>query len=161
MHLLDHVRDTIARHGWFCTAVFPVEGNEGMPFAYSSGFQQSRAQPDIVIVGFDHMLCHALLAQLHSGMADGSMSIPEEGGLMQGVIRNFPVKFAPLAPATIAGFARTTTAINGAEPTMMQQMILPDQNGLFPGDPGCDERYARMQDIRLVLEDQDEDPSPS
>lgn len=153
------IREKVAAHGWFCTAVFPREGDDIVSFAYTAGFQQTLAQPDVVMVGFDPRLSHQILASLYDGLKDRGLKIAPEGGLLDKVVQRFPVKLVPVPAEMIPRFAYATVQFNGDEPTVMHQLLLPDTNGKFPGDPGVNPDYEHFQDIRRIL-DNPEEPSP-
>ncbi|MCE6958778.1 DUF4262 domain-containing protein [Cereibacter sphaeroides] len=161
MDRMKLIREKVAEHGWFCTAVFPREGEDGGAFAYTTGFQQTLAQPDVVMVGFDARLSHGVIASLHEGLRSRRLTIPAEGGLLNEVIREFPVKLVPVDPEIIGRFAYATVEFNGSEPTVMHQLVLPDPDGKFPGEAGVDERYERFQDIRAILTEPDDEPRPN
>lgn len=159
MDRIGLIREKVATNGWFCTAVFPREEDEGVSFAYTSGFQQTVAQPDVVMVGFDPRMAHAILGSLYEGLKERGLTIPPEGGLLEKVVERFPVKLVPVPADMVSRFAYATVQFNGDEPTVMQQLLLPDVNGKFPGEPGVNPEYEKFQDIRLILEDP-EDPAP-
>ncbi len=156
MDRMELIREKVAKHGWFCTAVFPREEDDGVSFAYTTGLQKTAAQPDVVMVGFDQRLSHGVLQSLYEGIMERGLSIPAEGGLLDQVIAQFPVKLVPVALEDIPRFAYATVDFNGDEPTVMFQLQLPDPKGKFPGEPGVDPKYEMFQDIRMILSDPDE-----
>lgn len=150
------IRQKVSEHGWFCTAVFPRAEEDGVGFAYTSGFQQTLAQPDVVMVGFEARLSHAILDSLYGALKERGAKIPPEGGLLDKVIERFAVKLVPVPAEMIPRFAYATVRFNGEEPTVMQQLVLPDRNGKFPGEPGVDPSYEAFQDIKRILEEPEE-----
>jgi len=156
MDRMELIREKVAKHGWFCTAVFPRSQDDGVSFAYTTGFQKTIAQPDVVMVGFDQRLSHGVLASLYEGLMERGLSIPPQGGLLEKVVSGFPVKLVPVEPEHIPLFAYATVQFNDNEPTVMFQLQLPDPQGKFPGDPGVNPQYEAFQDIRQILSDPDE-----
>lgn len=153
------IEEKVAENGWFCTGVFPTEDDGSVSFAYTTGFQKTLAQPDVVMVGFDPQLAHQILASLYDGLKERGLTISPEGGLLDQVVQRFPVKLVPVPAEMIPRFAYATVQFNGDEPTVMHQLLLPDTNGKFPGDLGVHPDYEHFQDIRRILDDPEE-PSP-
>ena len=107
-------------------------------------------------------LAHELLRILYREMKSGALRLSGEGVDADGIIENFPVRLVPLSDEIVQGFAYATIRWNDSEPTVMWQVILPDRNGLFPGDPGVDPAFVRGQDPSSLIDvgPEDDEVSP-
>ena len=160
--MFERIRKAVGRYGWSATGVFPDEDRDTPAFTYSCGFQSTIAQPDLVILGINPQLAHELLRILYREMKSGALRLSGEGVDADGIIENFPVRLVPLSDEIVQGFAYATIRWNDSEPTVMWQVILPDRNGLFPGDPGVDPAFVRGQDPSSLIDvgPEDDEVSP-
>lgn len=123
----QHCIELIAEHGWMIQGIFPSAGEEGAPFAYTVGLTVA-GLPELVISGLPADVAHQLLN------AAARKSLAEEfrvGRLVTGVASvDFRVVEAPAAEVNMAWH------LYPGKPVRSLQLVWPDRDGNYPGDPG-------------------------
>lgn len=135
----------IRAHGW---AVQPVFGDEDQPsFAYTAGLC-SKGLPEILTIGLPPRTAQTILNDCAFGLTEKSL-IAEHYKPMLG-LANLPLAFRPDDEAGnlswLARGANRWASENAAPECKFIQLVLPDKNGRFPWDPGCDRIFAKTQD---------------
>jgi hypothetical protein len=138
---LARCRENVERHGWNATGT--VTADE-VAYVYTTGLTTHLGCPELVIAGLDphtgHDLLKAAVAKAEAGAA------LEPGVLYEGMAEGFVVRFRDVfRPACRLSFALT----NGfyGKSVAFRQLLWPDSSGRFPGEPGCGEWIASVQDI--------------
>jgi uncharacterized protein DUF4262 len=140
---LDQCRATIAEHGWMVQGVFPtaesVARGETLTFAYTAGLT-ARGLPEMILVGLP-------LDGAADLLNDAAKIAVERGAVefdadVDGIIAGFPVRFtaATTAPLSVA------RSLYGSRVRAVQ-MLWPDDQGRFPGDPAYDAVYGNQQPL--------------
>lgn len=94
------------------------------------------------MVGFDPGLSHQLISDVVSKIREGERyDHPRYAGQ---IIRDFDVAFRPLNSDTVHSNTGFGQAVIGSAFEAVQ-LFLPDVEGRFPWDEGCNAKYARMQ----------------
>ncbi len=108
------------------------------PFQYTVG-RSTRGLPELLIILPIHPQAgKALLNEL-----DRLMPSRLSSNTMVSVGGRYPVMLVD-ADASAKGYTRLASALNGDAPYRVQQVILCDPEGRYPGDPGCDGIYAQQ-----------------
>ena len=131
----------VAEHGFAVQYV----GGQGEPlpapaFQYTIGLQ-IHGHPELAIVSAPADWGHELLTVLARRVLDGERLLAGEilAGLAAGDLR--------LRVHAASDFLRRELrfAYVGDQPPDALQIVWPDEQGVLPGEPDCDERYARSQ----------------
>mgnify|MGYP001228282689 CR=1 FL=1 len=132
---LEKVRQLIAGYGHYVQYVGPdEEGHVG--YCYTKGLSFARAEkfPELVMAGFDPRLMQQLLNDAAERMKEGDLRL--RGPCFYGkLIQDMDAAFAPVNIST------SSSLISLDEDTEVYFVFLPDANGLFPWDDGCDPAY--------------------
>lgn len=149
---LRMVRENVEKFGWHDQGVFPTEDAPGNPFNYTVGLMENFTHPELLIVGIDPRLAHQLLSAAVERIRDGEAFTDgsETASLTEGATR---VTFRALTPEQVAatmGLARRYYV--GNDDVAALQVLLPDPNGYFPGEEGCDSDWAGLQSIDEIPE---------
>lgn len=143
--MLDEVEAKVDAYGWTPIAVH--HDDEGRPpYAYSVGFERTFGVPEIVLIGFEPRMMQGLIAEVADGLKARRLAFPVEGGRMPEVIRDFDVLLRPVPEAARLNLSRFAHAAAMPNTPRLMQLVLPDAEGRFPGEPGCDEELVRFQD---------------
>ncbi len=132
------VQENIRLHGQHLMGVIATEEGE-MPFVYTIGNHQ-RGLPELLFVGaaggdFGRMLnfLGEMMRERGKAFYDGEQV--SLGG-------KFPVKIVEAGARARADFTIQVGQYYGTQSYRVQQIVLCDTEGRFPGDPGCAEPYA-------------------
>lgn len=142
---LDDVMRQAAGHvrrlGWSATGTVT---RGGVPYTYTVGLPHSLGHPEFLVAGLPPQAAHGVIeAAIGKVRESGPL---EDGSLHEGVIVGYPVKvrkgpvFSPFRLGMANRFA------GRAVPWV--QVIWPDAERRFPGDPGCDPAMAAAQEGR-------------
>jgi hypothetical protein len=144
---IKRARELIAQHGWMVQAVLPDENQPS--FSYTVGLSQAPFyHPEIFLVGFHPDQARPLLnvagSHVKSGLRFDRTTFSDQ------IIEGNPTCFRPIKSRSAirnsnAGRAILGRAFDGV------QLILPDAEGRFPWEDGCDPSYATMQMSLLHL----------
>jgi len=145
--VLRRGRGLIAKYGWMVQAVGGGPSESEMPYSYSVGFSKNLGHPEIYMVGFDFDLSRTLINDVGNLIKNGMRF--DGACYSDSIVERFPVAFMPLERRSVirnsaAGRSMLNQVFDGV------QMFLPDPDGLFPWDDGCDPTYARIQTTRLT-----------
>jgi hypothetical protein len=140
---LKKVQDIIERHGWFVQSVMPDE--DAPAFSYSIGLWTRFRHPEIFMSGFRPELMHGLINDVAERLSSGSR-FDQDLQRASGIIKGFDIAFRTVDRSVAATFALFANDVQG-EGFDTVQLCLPDAQGRFPWDPGCDPRLAEMQMI--------------
>lgn len=152
--LLDDVRAKIRKHGF---TVISVGADEDFPpFSYTVGLA-AKGLPELVMVGLHPEIMHPVLlqaaARVHKGEAfEVSERKPE-------LIANFDCLVGAVVPEWFSQVLRIAFFECEDETFSARQIIWPDANGVFPGEPDFDARFGPQQPLLAVPPEQaDEAP---
>lgn len=133
------IQQNIAKHGRHIFCIFDNEP----PFLYTIG-NHEWGLPELLIVGdSDDTFAH-VLNRLSQMMRD-----PKRGAFRHGELVSlggkFPIKVVDASARAKQEFTLVVGHYYGTENYRVQQIVLCDPQGKFPGDPGCAEPYASQQ----------------
>lgn len=144
--VIDKLAERIAKFGWTTMTVFPLQDSDAPYFTYSIGFQARFHCPEVLFVGFSKESSNALIAGLASSLERGDIPILAAGERRSDVVRDMDVLVEGIPQAEAAGIARFAEALRGPEKLQLVQVVLPDESGLLPGEPGCNPKFVSFQD---------------
>jgi hypothetical protein len=136
--MMRKIEGNITRCGWHSTGV-------GGGFLYTTGLA-GRGHPELVIAGLPPDTAHGLVASAYDVILAGTALGP--GEVYEGIIVGFPVRFADVDQDSCRHPLSVTTRFYGRQVPALQ-LLWPDPQGRFPGEPYCDRRMAAAQDISV------------
>jgi len=140
-------RELIKQHGWMVQHVF---GDEKEPaFSYTVGLSQNHAHPEVYMVGINPETCQSILNGVGRHVRDGLRF--DAPGYSDVIVDGYLAAFRPVSKKSVLKYSNAGRAMLNASFEAMQ-LFLPDVEGRFPWDEGCDPRYASIQTSLLVLE---------
>lgn len=138
----------IKRFGWHVQAVMPGPEDVGLrTFAYTVGMPKTLKHAELMMIGFRPELMQSLLnvagEQIKEGVRFGDWTSSDK------VIQGFPVWFREVPEITARKWALLSEQRYKGPEFGLLQMFLPDVNGLFPWDPGCNPQFIETQGMFL------------
>lgn len=134
------VRDHIATYGWHVQAVFA--GPARLGWVYTIGFGDSLDHPDMVVYGLSDEVATVLLNGIGDALAEGrTFRLGERYGDFLGDI---DIEFRETLPRWSPAHFGKANDWYGSYPTMWQ-VVLPDRENRFPGDPGEESSVFQLQ----------------
>jgi len=140
---MQTVRENIRKHGFFVQGVFPTKYEPGELFLYTIGFWQKWQHPEIVIFGVPPEVAHQLLWNVWHHVEGGGRI--QDGQQVPNIAEGYLAHFrsAPTNhPRYSFGVAR---AYYGHSDFEVLQLVIPDEQGRWPWEPGYPEGLARSQ----------------
>ena len=135
-------RENIARDGWHATGVLAEPGKPG--YIYTTGLTVTYRHPELVITGLPPEAAHGVLCAAVDRIEENGPLEP--GSEYDRIAAGFTVRVRDIAPA----FCRLSFAVSNryyGKAVPVRQVVWPDRDGRFPGEPGCDPGMAAVQDI--------------
>lgn len=126
--LVAKARADIERVGW--SAVGVGAGPDSETFTYTAGLT-AQGHHELIIVGLDPYVAHGILAAAVQELQAGVRF--SDGALVTGVLVDYTAKLVACGNEHLT-MARS---IYGSE-VMALQIVWPDTDGRYPGDPGYD-----------------------
>lgn len=143
------IKDMMASHGYAQLSVHDPES--GLPgYAFTIGLTQSRQTPELFCMGVAPDIAAQLFAHCVAAHDRGSCDLTAKDGELKNVIEGFVLGLRRLPSAV-------TRLVNAARPDSfndiktLAQVLLPDNAGRFPGQPGCDAHIAAAQDADWLV----------
>lgn len=139
------IRHWVEKLGWAVQLVEEGASDTEPPFAYTVGLTESFDHPELVVVGQRPEMMQFMLNECADRVKSGTRLQP--GAQLDEVIEGFQVEIRALDPALLRflGYARW---FHGERPFEALQILWPDQEGRFPGDPLADRRAESRQQLR-------------
>ncbi len=141
--LLSRCRAIVARYGWQVTYVFADPDTGTPPFAYTTGLWATFSHPELVLTAIPRQAAHGILNAAGQAIAGGR---PLDGGTTRPDLANLPVRVLDVDLSRCRLPFGMTNLFYG-QPAPVRQLVWPDPDGRFPGDPRCDPQMAALQDI--------------
>lgn len=143
----QRIASLVAEHGHMIQGVMTDP-----PFAYTAGLYRTHALPEIVVMGLAPQIAHTILNDVARQMKAGGLT-PLGGVDFDEVFAGAPARFRLLGAREVDEHLAIAAAVNGRDDFPAWQLIWPDPQGRFPGDPGCPPMTAALQDLRFTLAD--------
>lgn len=147
--LLKKIKRDIGESGWSTISVFPTMTDPGVHFSYSIGFREHDAHPEVIILGIPSEYAHSIIRTLYERVAAGERF--EAGQRLDEVLEEYEVELR--AVASDGAPLNMAKAYYDVDELPALQIVWPDKEGLFPGEEGCDEGCAEIQDLEKVRAD--------
>lgn len=146
---VDQVRDTVARQGW---TTQPVLGD--IPYCYTVGLSlrpgNSAPHDEVLVSGLHPDVACAVLNHVARRVLDGTL-LPAEGAVFGEVFQGVPARFRKMTARHAEAALRLARALGETQAIGGWQLLWPDAQGRFPGDPECAPEAAHAQDLEAAL----------
>ncbi|MGX4657846.1 DUF4262 domain-containing protein [Micromonospora sp. SCSIO 07396] len=128
----EHLIDTT---GWAVTHVLPTDDSDTTPFTYTVGLT-AHDHPELLTAGLSPEIAHSLLNELAHRVHDRAERFTH-GQRIHNLITSYDAIIidGPPTDDLLPGMA---IARYGRARVRLQQMVWPDQQGLFPWETGYD-----------------------
>ncbi len=143
------VEQMIAENGYAQISMHdPASGLPG--FAFTIGLEQSRQVPELFCMGLAPDTAAQLFAICIEGHDAAIFDLAEGNQSVSGLVDGYGLRFRSVPPAVVL---RTNLARprRSEEISKLVQLLVPDDNGVFPGDAGCVAGVAAAQDLDRLL----------
>jgi hypothetical protein len=145
------VRSDIQTYGWH---VAKIAGDDrAPPWAFTIGLEHSFEHPEVLVVGMELELLHALLNHVGEQVKRGRRF--EDGERADGVLENRPPEFRTVAARWHGAFVGNAAWFYRERSFRVLQCFWPDSEGRLPWEPGFDPAWHGRQPL-LYLDDEDE-----
>lgn len=138
------ILSTIEKYGWFAQI---VGGTDNAPwFAYTIGLSDKNL-PELLITGLHPEKAHEFINLVGKGLVAKKFEA-HDGELLNGILtvtlmlRELNVRDIEEIMTGFIQYAGDST-----KPMKYMQVLFPDANGKFPGDPDCNSDYAMLQSL--------------
>ena len=139
----DNTAEHIRLLGRTIIGVFPREGDDDYPFAYTIGNHLKRL-PELLVIGTAHA---GFLNDLSEMMIAAGRPFLD-GQLVRIGDARLPVKAIRANSSAQADYTIQAGQYFGREDYEVMQVMLPDRAGRFPGEDGCQPAYANIPVLR-------------
>jgi len=143
---LDQIREVIESHGQYLQQVF-ADPDEGPSFAYTVG-NTGRALPELIVVGEDAEVLGPALDRLGQQQRDGKRRFGA-GDVVTLEGYKVPLRLGATCDFARSYFATLVSRYYGRSDFELLQVIWPDEEGHFPGEPG----WSHPRDVQPLLDD--------
>lgn len=145
----ERMLEIVSSKGWGLQYVFPNPDLSMPSFTYTVGLS-AKGLPDLLVFGLPQQ-AHGIVNDIAQMLVDSKTGF-EDGQVIREVA-SLPIMLRSLGLSD--GFKFATGAKRFAEErdytAGLMQIMLPDEAGRFPGEPGCDLRIELMQSIDLLV----------
>jgi hypothetical protein len=133
-YLAKRQMENIIEYGHAVQLIFPVDQDEGNPFAYSVG-RCVKDRPELLVTGW---LSMETLGYIVNRVAeiDDERGV-QAGDVLEGVLEGYSVRIVEVKDLTLASMYDVVNHF-GDVPAL--QIVWPDMEGRFPGEVGCELR---------------------
>ena len=145
---LDSVGQQIKDQGYTC--VFVDLNNGPLNYTYSVGFQKTFGVPEVLIMSAGAEVTTYLIAML-SVLMKNKTKIGHFEQRIEEIFLSNDVLIKPVPFELAQKTAKVAHELLDADNELMvNQVILPDSNGLFPHEHGADSEFHKWQEISLL-----------
>jgi hypothetical protein len=132
----------VERDGWHIVKIFEEPGSP--KFAFTVGLYYQFLQPEILIMGIDLSMSARILNNIGEAMRSGRKITP---GRYPDFVDGFEAELVPIDLAFYEEYLGYATWFyrSRPHPYPAMQCVWPDKAGLFPTDPGYDDRFFALQ----------------
>jgi hypothetical protein len=136
--VLEKIGRDIEKHGWSAISVFATEDNPGVGFTYTVGLRDSYDHPELIVYTLNALQAHGVLFSAIKNIKEGKGY--EKGERRTDVIEGPNGTELPVVIHEVPEPGEPLTAArrfhNRDESAL--QIVWPDPNNRFPGEPGYD-----------------------
>lgn len=142
----EFIRKCVKEFGWAVQLVEEGEGPSEPAFAYTIGLHHNFGHPELIILGQPNKLMHAALNDIGDRIKQGARFA--SGDSLEEVIEGYPVRLREVESRESfkvhVGYALWFYA---GQPFRLLQVVWPDKDGRFPGEPGAWEILKERQPL--------------
>lgn len=124
---------------WIVHHVFGYDPSGNFANNHTHGMEQYGHLDFQLVLNISPLIAQEILNNLGVRVRDGDRFKP--GDMVDNIITNYAVHLV--------------LKVDSERPVL--RVLLPDPNGLFPGDKGCQEPYSLQEDVDFVFIDEDDD----
>ena len=145
---LERCRALMQPAGWYTQAIM------GAPaFCYSVGLADlgigSTRDTELLVCGLDVQTMFGLLQAIVRKYGHEGRPLAAGMRLEGADLANVPLMLRAVSPQDVRHHMPLAQRLLGRQPRALQ-VLWPDANGLFPGDPGCEEPFISLQSLALL-----------
>lgn len=141
----DKIEWVIETNGWIAVPVPLSEDPPRPPYTYTIGLEEQWGHPELVIFGLQPVAARGLLGLVVEQLSLGG-DVPE--GVFTGLLdNNLACAILPVSSSEIRELCPAIAEHYGRDDVMMSQFVWPDRSGMFPWQPGYDERLRLAQPV--------------
>ena len=127
------MRETIDRHGWALTGVFPTPDDPGCPFTYTIGLTVHH-RPELIIAGLPQPCAGEILNILSGRIFDQNVSFTPGQVLDDLLGDGYKAVIVEAAPDKTTGLWPGMAMRFYGQLVRLQQVVWPDDQGAYPWD---------------------------
>jgi hypothetical protein len=153
---LDKLRNAVVgnveAHGWHIAGVHADTRNAWPQYAYTVGFEDSLAHPEVIVLGLSHEAAGGLLNAVGARIREkGELAVETrytdllENGLELAFVETAEAPARELM--RIANWYYEAISPRAGGRYRALQLVWPDPNGVFSWEPGFDARYTELQPL--------------
>ena len=143
----DFIVETVGRCGWALQLIDAGDGESQPAFAYTVGLHKTFGAPELIVVGLPHNVMGHILNDLGERIKSGG-TLPV-GEPILGILEGYPVRLREVrSPDSYREHVGYALWFNQGYDFALQQVLWPDRDGRFPGDPDADPATTALQ-LRL------------
>lgn len=143
------VQKMIAENGY--AQISRHDPSSGLPgFAFTIGLEHSRNVPELICLGVSPDIAAQLFSICIEGHDAGLCDLTARNQSVSGLVDGYSLRFRRVSPAMVLK-ANEVRPNRPADISDMVQLLLPDNDGFFPGDAECDPGIAASQDTDWLL----------
>jgi hypothetical protein len=140
------IRDRVADHGWSVQLVPAGDTSAEPAFAYTIGLFHNFKHPELIVLGLRTELMHSMLNTVAERVKAGQVFAA--GDRLSEVIGGFEVTLREvLHPASFKAHVGYALWFYGEKSFPLFQVVWPDRQARFPGEPGTSEAFNRQEPI--------------
>ncbi|MFK7763804.1 MAG: DUF4262 domain-containing protein [Roseobacter sp.] len=125
--------------------------SSGLPgFAFTIGLEQSRQIPELFCMGVAPDVAAQLFAICIDAHENSVCDLAKGDQSVKGLVHGYALSFRRVTPAMVLK-ANTVRPNRRKDILKMIQLLIPDNNGFFPGDVDCNPGIAHAQDPDRLL----------
>lgn len=140
--VMEKVADGVRRYSWHAVGTVTPGGT---PYMYTAGLTHSLGCPELLVAGLPPEAAHGILGAAVDKIRESGPL--EDGHLYEGIAAGFPVRVRKGAGA-FSPFGLGVANRFAGRPVPWLQVVWPDPQRRFPGEPGCDPAMAAAQEGR-------------
>lgn len=145
----EAVKRNIATKGQHLQLVFPTQDQDVLPFIYTIG-NYERDLPELFVIGACSQAFAEILNELCEKMRERGRAF--DNGELVNLGGKYPLKMVDVPMEVCEDFTLQVGRYYHVKDYRVQQVVVCDLQGRFPGDPGCASPYdLQTKYLRLKL----------
>jgi hypothetical protein len=128
-----------------CHVIHVLEDEEGPPFSYSVGVQQSSGAPEVMVIGLKQPIAHFVVNEYNRRVRAGVRFVL--GVRYEGFLEGFQVQFEVVMPEHFDEYLGWAKWLYSGKSFEALQIIYPTTDGIWPWDPGVSDWFRQRQPI--------------